>query len=55
MYNNCFILPSLCLQLVDDEMIGQMVDEKLKTPECQNGFLLDGFPRTKRQAEIVSA
>ena len=33
----------------------QMVDEKLKQPECKNGFLLDGFPRTEEQAIMVSA
>ena len=31
-----------------------MVDAKLKQPECQHGVLFDGFPRTVRQAEIVS-
>ena len=31
-----------------------MVDAKLKQPECQRGVLFDGFPRTVRQAEIVS-
>ena len=31
-----------------------MVDVKLKQPECQRGVLFDGFPRTVRQAEIVS-
>ena len=32
----------------------KMVGEKLKEPECQNGFLLDGFPRTKEQAIMVN-
>lgn len=32
----------------------QMVDEKLKQPECKNGFLLDGFPRTEEQAKMVN-
>ena len=43
------------LQLVDDELIGEMVKEKLSQPECKQGFLLDGFPRTVKQAEIVSS
>ena len=30
------------------------MDAKLKQPECQKGVLFDGFPRTVRQAEIVS-
>ena len=41
-------------ELVNDVLIGEMVEEKLKQPECKNGFLLDGFPRTIVQAEIVS-
>lgn len=41
-------------KLVDDELVGEMVEDKLKKPECKKGFLLDGFPRTIRQAEIVS-
>ena len=42
------------LQLVDNELMCQMVDEKLKQPECKNGFLLDGFPRTEEQAKMVN-
>ena len=39
---------------MDDELIGEIVKEKLSRPECKKGFLLDGYPRTARQAEIVS-
>ena len=41
-------------KLVADNLIGQMIEEKFKEPECQNGFLLDGFPRNVKQAEMVS-
>ena len=41
-------------KLVDDNLIGQMIEEKFKEPECQKGFLLDGFPRNVKQAEMVS-
>ncbi|KAL5493496.1 hypothetical protein EMCRGX_G014687 [Ephydatia muelleri] len=41
-------------KLVDDELVGEMVEDKLKKPECKKGFLLDGFPRTIRQAEILA-
>ena len=41
-------------KLVDDQLIGQMIEDKLKQPECQKGFLLDGFPRNIKQAEMVN-
>ena len=40
-------------KLVDDTLIGQMIEDKIKEPECQKGFLLDGFPRNVKQAEMV--
>lgn len=39
--------------LVPDEITVQIIKEKLKAPECSNGFLLDGFPRTTAQAEAL--
>ncbi|MGH7886871.1 MAG: adenylate kinase [Candidatus Binatia bacterium] len=37
--------------LVPDSVIVGLVAERLKQPDCVNGFLLDGFPRTIPQAE----
>jgi adenylate kinase len=38
-------------KLVPDTVVINMVRSKLGEPVCQNGFILDGFPRTVRQAE----
>ena len=38
-------------RLVPDELVEQIVFERLSQDDCQNGFLLDGFPRTVPQAE----
>ncbi len=40
-------------QLVPDEATIQIVKERLEKEDCQNGFLLDGFPRTVAQAEAL--
>ncbi|RRQ20682.1 adenylate kinase [Thiohalobacter thiocyanaticus] len=37
--------------LVPDELIMGIMGERLQEPDCANGFLLDGFPRTIPQAE----
>lgn len=37
--------------LVPDELIIEMVRERLSQGDCRRGFILDGFPRTMRQAE----
>jgi adenylate kinase len=41
--------------LVSDEIIVSLVKERLTEPDCANGFLFDGFPRTIPQAEAMRA
>jgi adenylate kinase len=39
--------------LVSDDLIINLVKERLKEPDCQAGYLFDGFPRTLGQAEAL--
>lgn len=41
-------------QLVPDELVVGIVDQRLQQQDCQNGYLLDGFPRTVPQADSLS-
>ena len=40
-------------KLVPDEVIIGMVEKRLEEPDCKDGFMLDGFPRTTPQAEAL--
>ena len=39
--------------LVSDDITCELVKERLAEPDCKNGFILDGFPRTIPQAEML--
>ena len=41
------------MALVSDDIIIGLVKDRLEEPDCENGCLLDGFPRTIPQAEAM--
>lgn len=41
-------------QLVPDEVVTLMLKERISLEDCKNGYILDGFPRTVKQAEALS-
>lgn len=42
-------------EFATDEMIIEMVKNRISQDDCKNGFILDGFPRTMPQAEILES
>lgn len=39
--------------LVSDELVNEIVKSRISQPDCKNGFLLDGYPRTLAQAKYL--
>lgn len=39
--------------LVSDEIVNQIVSDRISEPDCARGFILDGYPRTLQQADAV--
>ena len=40
--------------LVSDDLVNLLVQARIDRPDCANGFILDGYPRTLNQAEAMS-
>jgi adenylate kinase len=40
-------------KLAPDELVDRLVQERISQPDCKDGFILDGYPRTVPQAEVL--
>lgn len=40
-------------ELISDEIITSLLEERIENPDCKNGFVLDGYPRTYNQAILL--
>ena len=41
-------------ELVPDETVNRLVEERIDQPDCAKGFILDGYPRTVQQAKLLA-
>lgn len=41
-------------ELVPDALVDRMVEMRIEQPDCEKGFILDGFPRTVSQAKLLA-
>ena len=40
-------------ELISDDIITDLLEKRIKEEDCKNGFVLDGYPRTYKQAELL--
>lgn len=40
-------------RLVPDELVNALLEERIQRPDCEHGFIVDGYPRTVPQAKIL--